>query len=142
MCIRDSLISLLIPVFVQKIIDSVNSIPFTLMCGGMLILFGYVVSFLVNSLFGVLLRTKIYKSFYKSTFAKLTNVAYSFFENRTVGSISYNLDCIDVINDLYGSRLINFIISVGAFVVLSAYVMSISMRIYGVLFLSLIHIWH
>ena len=131
------LISLLIPVFVQKIIDSVNSIPFTLMCGGMLILFGYVVSFLVNSLFGVLLRTKIYKSFYKSTFAKLTNVAYSFFENRTVGSISYNLDCIDVINDLYGSRLINFIISVGAFVVLSAYVMSISMRIYGVLFIAL-----
>lgn len=130
--------SLAIPLLVRTVIDSQNSLSTTLIGSGILVLFGYTSANLINSLLGVLLRTKVYRDFFKTTFNNLTNTAYSFFESRTVGSISYNLDCVDVIHDFYSGEIINVVISVGAFLVLSAYIVSISKIIYVVLILLLV----
>lgn len=125
--------SLAIPILIQRIIDSQDSIHATLMLAAFLTLFGYAFSFLTNSLLGVILKTNLYADFFRHAFKKITKLDYSYFENRALGSITYNLDCIDVINDFYATRLINFFISVGACVVLCLYIFVTSYPIFIIL---------
>lgn len=122
--------SLVIPILVEKIMAATGSDTVRLICIGFLAVFGYTFAFLMNALLGVILKTGVYKDFYKSVFKRLTNAEYSYFENRATGGITFSLECISTINDFYAEKLITVVVSIGAFIVLSVYIALKSLTIF------------
>ena len=131
-------ISTVVPMLVQKIIDapSAKMNPFILI--GAAALLGYAVAYTVSTLFSVVVKSRIYKSFFALAMKKLGKSDFRYFLLRPLGIISYNLDCIDTINDSYSVLMVNSLISGGAVLILSVFFAFSSLRLFLVMALLLL----
>ena len=131
-------ISTVVPMLVQKIIDAPSSgiNPFILIGGAALL--GYAIAYTVSNLFSVVVKSRIYKSFFSLAMEKLGKSDFRYFLLRPLGVISYNLDCIDTINDSYSVLMVNSLISGGAVVILSIFFAVSSLRLFLVMALLLL----
>lgn len=132
------LISTVVPMMVQRIIDAPYSGIGPLLLIGGAALFGYAVTYTVSTLFSVVAKSRIYKSFFSLAMEKLGASDFRYFLLRPIGIISYNLDCIDTINDSYSILMVNSLISAGAVVILSIFFALSSFRLFLVMALLLI----
>lgn len=132
------IISTVVPTMVQTIIDAPSSgINLLILIGGAALL-GYAVTYTVSTLFSVVVKSRIYKSFFSLAIKKLGKSDFRYFLLRPLGVISYNLDCIDTINDSYSALMVNTLISAGAVVILSVFFAISSFRLFLVLTLLLL----
>lgn len=132
------IISTVVPMMVQTIIDDPSSgIDLLILIGGAALL-GYAVTYTVSTLFSVVVKSRIYKSFYSLAMKKLGSSDFRYFLLRPLGVISYNLDCIDTVNDSYSAIMVNSLISAGAVVILSVFFAFSSFWLFLVLALLLL----
>lgn len=124
------LFSMVIPIMVQSIIDSPATMGNSLLFGGLLALLGYSMTHISSSLLSVLVKTDIYKRFFASAMEKIANAEYRYFKNRSIGGISYNLDCIEVVNDQYSAIMVSSLIAAGAMVILTGYIAFVSLPLF------------
>ena len=113
-------------VFIQNMIDSIGQFNFKLIWIAVGAIAGYTIVVLSNSLIKVLFNTKLFSDFSKTVYKHLTNVDYSYFEARSYGNLSFSLECISMVKNLYAEKMVNFVVSVGAVVVLMIYLCSYS----------------
>ena len=132
------IISTVVPMMVQTIIDDPGSGIQLLILIGAAALFGYAITYTVSTLFSVIVKSRIYKSFFSIAMKKLGSSDFRYFLLRPLGIISYNLDCIDTINDSYSALMVNTLISTGAVVILSVFFALSSFRLFLVLALLLL----
>lgn len=132
------IISTVVPIMVETIIDAPSSGINLLILIGVAALFGYAITYTVSTLFSVIVKSRIYKSFFSLAMKKLGAADFRYFLLRPLGVISYNLDCIDTINDSYSALMVNSLISAGAVVILSVFFALRSVRLFGVLALLLL----
>ncbi|MBQ1410528.1 MAG: peptidase domain-containing ABC transporter [Oscillospiraceae bacterium] len=114
-------ISTVVPMMVQVIIDEPSSGSSLLLAVGLAALFGYGVTYAISSFLNVLIKSRIYRTFFAHCMKKLANSEFQYFLLRPLGGICYNLDCIDTLNDSYSVMMVNSLISAGAIVILSVY---------------------
>lgn len=131
------LISTVVPVLVQKIIDAPSSEMDTLLLVGGAALLGYALTFTVSSLFSVVVKSRIYRDFFSLAMNKMGKADFRYFLLRPLGVISYNLNCIDTINDNYSVLWVNSLISAGAVLILSIFFAAGSLGLFWVLALLL-----
>lgn len=132
------IISTVVPMMVETIIDAPSSGIKLLLLIGIAALFGYALAYTVSTLFSVIVKSRIYKSFFSLAMKKLGASDFRYFLLRPLGVISYNLDCIDTINDSYSALMVNTLISGGAVVILSAFFALRSFRLFSVLAILLL----
>ena len=132
------IISTIVPMMVQKIIDEPSSGIESLILIGTAALLGYAVSYSISTLFSVIIKSRIYKSFFALAMKKMAKSDIRYFLLRPIGVISYNLDCIDTINDSYSVLMVNTLISAGAVVILSIFFAVNSLLLFLVLLLLLV----
>lgn len=113
-------ISAVVPMMVQVIIDSPGIGDNYLLIGGLAALLGYGVTHALSSLLNVFIKSRIYRSFFSLCMKKLSKFEFQYFLLRSLGGISYNLDCIDTVNDSYSVVMVNSLVSAGAVLILSA----------------------
>lgn len=131
-------ISTVVPMMVQPIIDDPSSGITRLIVIGAAALFGYAITYTVSTLFSVVVKSRIYQSFFSIAMKKLCSSDFRYFLLRPLGIISYNLDCIDTINDSYSALMVSTLISTGAVVILSVFFALSSFRLFLVLALLLL----
>jgi ABC-type bacteriocin/lantibiotic exporter with double-glycine peptidase domain len=131
-------ISTVVPMLVQKIIDAPTTEMNPLILIGGAALLGYAIAYTVSTLFSVVVKSRIYKSFFSLAMEKLGKSDFRYFLMRPLGVISYNLDCIDTINDSYSVLMVNSLISGGAVVILSIFFAVSSLRLFWVMALLLL----
>lgn len=134
--------SLILPILIQKTIDNLKVKFMSLVIASVLVIAGYCVCILVTSLSKVLLKTKLFEKFSKIAYEHLTKVPYSFFDMRSHGNISFSLESIRLIKDLYAEQMLSTITSIGAVISLLVYIFITSRIIfYFVLFLLITEVY-
>lgn len=118
---------------VQRIIDAPSSRMNGLILIGGAALLGYALTFTLSALFSVVVKSGIYRDFFSLTMQKLGRADFRYFLLRSLGAISYNLNCIDTINDNYSVLWVNSLISAGAVAILSVFVAARSLLLFLVL---------
>lgn len=124
--------------FIQNMIDNtgiIKSMTLWIIFGT---ISGYIMVILVNSLMKVFFNTKLFSDFSKSVYKHLTQIDYAFFEMRSFGNLSFSLESISMVKNLYAEKMVDFIISLGAMVVLILYLGQYSFTIAVMLIVSAI----
>lgn len=122
--------------FIQNMIDNtsvIKSMTLWVIFGTVL---GYVMVILGNSLTKVIFNTRLFSDFSKSVYKHLTQIDYAFFEMRSFGNLSFSLESISMVKNLYAEKMVDFIISLGAMIVLILYLGRYSFVIVGILLVS------
>ena len=114
--------SLLVPYIAQNLVDGSMFAQKQIAVLGIVIILGYGLAYTGSSLISVFVKTDIYKKFYRIVMKKLSDAEYRYYETRNVGSISYNIDCADTINEQFSAMIVAILISGGATVFLSCYI--------------------
>ncbi len=116
--------------FIQTLIDvETTDISRNLMAGLVIILFYFGLIF-INSAMGSKYKISIFQELYKKVFHKLIYANYSFYENRPVGGILHSLSSVSSVNDFYTNNVVSAIVSMGAIIALSIYLIVISPILY------------
>lgn len=118
--------NMLITSFIQKFIDNSIDIKGNVVVTMMGVLLAFALVKFLNSTQSVYLKANLYQDFSECTYDHLINAPYSYFESRSYGSLSYSLESISIIKNMYAEKMVDFFISLGGILVLLSYLYSIS----------------
>lgn len=121
--------TILFNTFIQELIDSIDQFDYKLIWIVLGTIMGYTLVVLLNALTKVFFNTRLFSDFSKTVYEHLINVDYSYFENRSYGNLSFSLECISMVKNLYAEKMVNFIVSAGAVMVLMVYLCRYSVMI-------------
>lgn len=119
-------VNLLITAFIQRFIDDNIDVEGNTVLFMVAILVVFALVKFLNSNQTVYLKAKLYQDFSEFTYTHLINAPYSFFESRSIGNLSYSLECISIIKNMYAEKLIEFFISLGGLLILVWYMYTLA----------------
>ncbi len=131
-------LSLMFPLLIQKIIDDVNVFSTKLLVAAILVICAFCMSIFISSFTKVIFKTKLYQDLTKKVYEHLTKISYNFFELRSYGNLSFSLESIRIIKELYAEEMINVIVSFGAVIVLLIYIYIVNVSIFCIIALLLV----
>jgi ABC-type bacteriocin/lantibiotic exporter with double-glycine peptidase domain len=114
------LLSLGLATVSQQIIDGVAS-GYQIMAFTCSLLLVYAVVMLINSSVKVIFKTKLFSRFSTHVYNHLIHAPYSFFEMRSFGNLSFSLESISIVKNMYAEKLVEIFIAVGAVIFMSLY---------------------
>lgn len=120
------LLTLSIPISIQRIVDSVLSntsslIVYQFFAITLIISMLYVFFMFMRSSKLLALDVFLGKKLEAGTFKKLLNLQYKYFDVRTIGDLLYRLNSTREIKELIATQLIDGIINIGALIVIGIY---------------------
>ncbi|GAA0748810.1 peptidase domain-containing ABC transporter [Clostridium oceanicum] len=124
------LITLLFPILIQGIVDSISSGNINNILNEntyLIIISSFIIYGLVIFISGrkqVDFKLLIYKVLCKDIFNHLLKLPYKFFENRSIGDIIFRIESLAIIRNLYSEKLISFFIDSGTMLVILVYMFS------------------
>ena len=126
--------------FIQNMIDSIGQFNYKLTWIALGTILGYILVVLLNALMKVFFNTRLFSDFSKAIYKHLIGVDYTFFENRSFGNLAFSLECIGMVKNLYAEKMVNFVVSAGAVIILMGYLCRYSVTIMGIISILLIGI--
>lgn len=134
--------TLAFPLLIQFVIDHASKINISIkiFSGFLLAIISYLLVVFINGRIQVKFKNGVFSDFCKDVIKHLTNLPYTFFEVRSFGDISFSIESINIIKNLYSEKLVGFFIDLGAVFVMVTYLMCISPLIALVVLITLISI--
>lgn len=137
------LLQLMIPMFVENIVDNAFRNTYSLLYGVYLplvictcLLFGACTFFRGQKMLHMQLDIDQYLT--KGTFRKLLNLPYKFFESRSNGDLLFRLNCLSRIRDLISEQVIQGVIKIGMILFILLYMLNKSTILTGISILFLV----
>lgn len=115
------LLSLGLSLMSQLIIDTIDSSGYQLLVIVGVIIISYALIMLLNSATQVIFKTRLFSDFSKKVFNHLVHAPYSFFEMRSFGNLSFSLESIAIVKNMYAEKLVDFFIAIGAIIFMTSY---------------------
>lgn len=134
------LLTLLLPVTIQYIIDNVRKIESdkVIFLGGGVYLITYVFIQTLDGYKKIIFGNKMYKKLNKIFIEKLLNISYKHFQKYTSGDILFRITALSSIENIFTRQIIPIIFESGSVIVLLAYLYYKSTTVFGLIFFSLI----
>ena len=126
--------------FIQNMIDNIGRLSYKLPWIAVGTVLGYILVVVMNALMKVFFNTKLFSDFSKTIYKHLIGIDYTFFENRSFGNLAFSLECIGMVKNLYAEKMVNFVVSAGAVIILLGYLCRYSVIIMGINLVLLIGI--
>ncbi|MBK1813750.1 peptidase domain-containing ABC transporter [Clostridium sp. YIM B02505] len=136
--IMSYLITLYFPILIQGIIDGISSGDIKSIFNikrNSVIIAAFILYGIVLFICGrkqVSFKVLIYNVLCKDIFKHLLKLPYKFFENRSIGDITFRIESLGIIRNLYSEKLISFFIDCGSMLIILGYMFSKSLLLTGV----------